>query len=68
MRKLKKIRLWLIKRFLGVKELRSPIDVLYQMIDEENKKPCTSEEGPDCSKIEAWEQAIVRISKECFTC
>ena len=61
---------WLIKKLLGRKSLKSPVDVLWNMIDEENSKgTATSADGepvPDCIKIEAWEEAADRISRECF--
>jgi len=62
--------IWLIKKLIGKKSLKSPIDVLWDMIDEENSKGSATSEGgepiPDCSKIEAWEEAVDRISRECF--
>lgn len=57
---------WLIKLLVGNRQLKSPIDVVWSMIDEENQKSVTYEDGPDCTKIEAWEEAIERIRKECF--
>lgn len=53
--------IWLIKKLIGRKFLKSPIDVLWDMIDEENNSS-----NPDCTKIEAWEEAVGQISKECF--
>lgn len=50
---------WISKTYK--KPLRSPIDVLWEMIDAENKN-----ESPDCVKIEAWNEAIDRISDECL--
>lgn len=62
--------LWMIKKLLGRKTLKSPVDVLWNMIDEENHKGSATSEGgepaPDCIKIEAWEEAADRISRECF--
>lgn len=62
--------IWLIKKLIGRKSLKSPIDIIWDMIDEENSlKSATSEDGepvPDCIKIEAWEEAADRISRECF--
>lgn len=59
---------WLIKILLGNKSWKSPIDVLWNMIDEENRKVeiGTDDFAPNCIKIEAWEEAIDRISKECL--
>ncbi len=54
--------IWLIKKLIGRKSLKSPIDVLWDMIDEEN----SNNSDPDCTKIEAWEEAVDRISRECF--
>ncbi len=54
--------IWLIKKLIGRKSLKSPIDVLWDMIDEEN----SNNSDPDCTKIEAWEEAADRISRECF--
>lgn len=62
--------MWLIKKLLGRKSLKSPADILWDMIDEENSKGSLVIEGgepvPDCSKIEAWEEAAARIGRECF--
>jgi len=62
--------IWLIKKLLGKKSLKSPVDILWDMIDEENSKGSdTGEDGepvPDCWKIEAWEEAAARIGRECF--
>lgn len=58
--------IWLLKKLIGRNSLKSPIDVLWVMIDEENSKEVDSADGPDCSKIEAWEEAADRISRECF--
>lgn len=62
--------IWLIKKLLGRKSLKSPIAVLWDMIDEENSKGSATSEGgepvPFCPKIEAWEEAVDRISRECF--
>lgn len=62
--------LWLIKQLLGRKTLKSPVDVLWNMVDEENNKGSATREGgeavSDCIKIEAWEEAADRISRECF--
>jgi len=52
----------LIKKLIGRKSLKSPIDVLWDMIDEENRNRF----DPDCTKIEAWEEAADRISRERF--
>ena len=53
--------IWLIKRMIGRRSLKSPIDVLWDMIDKENSSP-----DPDCTKIEAWSEAADRIGIECF--
>lgn len=58
--------IWLLKKLIGRKSLKSPIDVLWDMIDEENSKEVSFAVGPDCSKIEAWKEAADRISRECF--
>lgn len=58
--------IWLLKKLIGRKSLKSPIDVLWDMIDEENGKEVGFADGPDCSKIEAWKEAADRISRECF--
>lgn len=62
--------MWLIKKLLGRNSLKSPVDILWEMIDEENSKGSLVMEGgesvPDCSKIEAWEEAAARIGRECF--
>lgn len=62
--------MWLIKKLLGRKFLKSPVNILWDMIDEENNNgSLTTEAGdpvPDCSKIEAWEEAAARIGRECF--
>ena len=63
---------WLIKKLLGRNSIKSPVNVLWDMIDEENNRgTATSEWGepvPNCIKIEAWEEAADRISRECFGC
>ena len=60
--------IWLIKKLLGRKSLKSPVDILWDMIDEENSNGSLVIEGgepvPDCSKIEAWEEAAARIGRE----
>lgn len=71
LRKLKqRIIVWLIKKLIGKRILKSPIDVLWDMIDEENASgSAVSESGepiPFCVKIEAWEEAADRIGRECF--
>ena len=58
--------MWLIKKLLGRKTLKSPVDILWDMIDEENSKEVTFSDGPDCTKIEAWQEAAARIGRECF--
>lgn len=62
--------IWLLKKLLGVKTLKSPVRVLWDMIDEENSKGSARTEGgepvPDCTKIEAWLEAVDRINRECF--
>ena len=62
--------IWLIKKLLGRKSLKSPVDILWDMIDEENSNGSLVIEGgepvPDCSKIEAWEEAAARIGREFF--
>lgn len=58
--------IWLLKKLIGRKSLKSPIDVLWDMIDEENGKEVSFADGPDCSKIEAWKEAADRIGRECF--
>ena len=58
--------IWLLKKLIGRKSLKSPIDVLWDMIDEENSKDVTFADGPDCIKIEAWQEAATRINRECF--
>lgn len=61
---------WLIQKLLGRKHLKSPVSVLWDMIDEENSKGTAISEGgdpePNCIKIEAWEEAADRIRRECF--
>lgn len=57
---------WLLKKLIGRNSLKSPIDVLWDMIDEENSKQVDFTDGPDCSKIDAWKEAADRISRECF--
>lgn len=71
MKKIKrKIKLWILRRIFGVKRIKSPIEILWDMIDEENRNgSATYENGepaPDCCKIEAWEQAIERLKKEYY--
>ena len=62
--------IWLIKKLLGTKTLKSPTDIIWEMIDEENSKGSAVSEGgdlvPDCSKIEALEEAAARIGKYFF--
>lgn len=58
--------IWLLKILLGNRHLKSPVDVLWDMIDEENSKDVTFDDGPDCIKIEAWQEAATRINRECF--
>ena len=62
--------IWLIKKLLGRKSLKSPVDILWDMIDEENSNGSLVIEGgepvPDCSKIEAWGEAATRIGREFF--
>lgn len=62
--------MWLIKKLLGRKSLKSPVDILWDMIDEENRNGSLVIEGgepvPDCSKIAAWEEAAARIGREFF--
>ena len=52
---------WFIRRITGKKYKKSSLDILWGLIDEENKK-----EDPDCVMIEAWEIAANRISEECM--
>lgn len=75
LKKLKhRLILWLFKKLVGKQTLKSPTAVLWDMIDEENNHgsmQVTSEWGPgefvpNCIKIEALEEAIDRINKECF--
>lgn len=66
----RRLIIWLIKKLIGRKTLKSPTDILWEMIDEENSKGSAVSEGgepvPDCSKIEAWEEAVSRIGRDCF--
>lgn len=65
-----RIIIWLIKKLIGKRSLKSPVAVLWDMIDEENAKGSAASECgepvPDCVKIEAWEEAAARISRDCF--
>ena len=58
--------IWLLKMLIGSMYLKSPVAVLWDMIDEENSKDADFTDGPDCIKIEAWQEAVDRISRECF--
>lgn len=60
-RAIQRIFRWFINRIAGKKYKKSSLDILWGLIDEENKK-----ENPDCAMIEAWELAANRISEECM--
>ena len=57
------ILVWLIKKLRGVEKTRSPVDVLWEMIDEERDRAISGNEA-DCIKVGAWEMAIDRIGRE----
>lgn len=54
-----RLRLWLIKILCGGKLPQKPSDALWQLIDEEKKKP---ENEIRCDYIEAWEEAAKRVA------